>query len=89
MAKSARLPIARLNRRSTIRTNADFERFLDGERAMPRGFRVGHSGDLACPHRDVSCCDACARAHVEIVEVYGQHFWISDAAERDALSGAA
>lgn len=44
----------------------------------PRNFREGHTGNLACPHRDVSCCPACARAHEEIVEVGGQHFWIDD-----------
>jgi len=49
---------------------------------LPRGFRKGHGGDLACPHRDVSCCEACAQKHEEIVEVYGQHFWVTDPAER-------
>lgn len=52
---------------------------------LPQGFLEGHSGDLACPHRDVSCCPACAHAHVEIVEVYGQHFWVANLAERVAL----
>lgn len=52
---------------------------------LPAGFREGHGGDLACPHRDVSCCDACAAQHSEIVDVYGQHFWISDPTERELL----
>lgn len=51
----------------------------------PKKFRVGHSGDLACPHRDVTCCQKCADKYPEIVEVYGQHFWIADKRERDAL----
>jgi hypothetical protein len=46
---------------------------------------VGHCGDLACPHRDVTCCADCAKAHVEIVLVYGQHFWVADKEEREAL----
>lgn len=53
--------------------------------ALPRGFREGHGGDLACPHRDISCCAACAAAHPEIVEVYSQHFWVSDPGERASL----
>lgn len=52
---------------------------------LPRGFRRGHQGDLACPHRDVSCCSACAKAHPEIVDVYGQHFWVPDQQERADL----
>lgn len=52
---------------------------------MPAGFRSGHDGDLACPHRDKSCCVDCADRHVEIVEVCGQHFWIGDPAEREKL----
>jgi len=42
-------------------------------------------GDLACKHRDVSCCASCAAAHCEIVDVCGQHFWIADEAERADL----
>jgi hypothetical protein len=48
-------------------------------------FREGHSGDLACKHRDVSCCKLCADAHEEIVEVYGHYFWVDDKEERDEL----
>lgn len=43
--------------------------------ALPVGFRQLESGDIACPHRDVSCCKACAAEHPEIIEVYSQHFW--------------
>jgi len=53
---------------------------------LPRGFRRGHDDSLACPHRDVSCCDACAAKHVEIVDVVGAHFWIPDPAERAKLA---
>ena len=52
---------------------------------MPRGFSAGHDGSIACPHRDCSCCDACAKAHPEIVEVYAVHFWIADDAKRASL----
>lgn len=52
---------------------------------MPRGFRTGHSGNIACPHRDVSCCDDCAKNNPEIVEVFGQHFWESDPVENASL----
>ena len=55
-------------------------------RPMPRGFREGRNGDLACPHRDVSCCPACAAKHPEIVEIGGQHFWIADEAERREIA---
>lgn len=52
---------------------------------LPRGWRRGHQDDLACPHRDVSVCPPCAAAHAEVVEVYGQHYWMPDAEERAAL----
>jgi hypothetical protein len=51
----------------------------------PRGFREGHTGSLACPHRDVSCCPVCAAKHEEVIEVYGQHYWMDDAQERAQL----
>lgn len=52
---------------------------------LPKGFREGHTGSLACPHRDISCCPECAK-HPGVVEVYGQHFWVPDKAERRALT---
>lgn len=52
---------------------------------LPKGFTEGHQGDLACPHRDVSCCDECAK-RPEIVEVSGVHYWIPDPAERAQLA---
>jgi hypothetical protein len=51
----------------------------------PRGFREGHDGSLACPHRDVSVCPTCAAKHAEIVDVYGRHFWVADPVERKQL----
>lgn len=52
---------------------------------LPRGFRLGHDDSLACPHRDCSTCDLCEKAHPEIVEVYGVHFWVADLKEREKL----
>ena len=48
---------------------------------MPKGFRVGHSGDLACSHRDVSTCDECVARYANIVDGSGCHYWMKDAAE--------
>jgi hypothetical protein len=53
---------------------------------LPKGWREGHGGDLACQHRDCSVCPACAKERPEAMPVYGQHFWIPDPAERAALS---
>jgi len=52
---------------------------------LPKDFRRGHSDELACKHRDVTCCPACAAKHPEIIEVYGQHFWIDNAMDRHYL----
>lgn len=47
---------------------------------LPKGFRRGHQENIACPHRDITCCDDCAAKHSDnIVESYGQHFWFSPA----------
>lgn len=51
---------------------------------LPKGFRTGHDGSLACPHRDVSCCAVCSK-RAEIVEIYSRHFWVSSPAERSVL----
>lgn len=51
---------------------------------LPKGWRTGHGGDVACPHRDCSCCPDCAK-RAEVVSVYGQHFWVPSAMERLAL----
>ena len=49
---------------------------------LPQGFREGHAGDLACPHRDLTTCSACQAEHAEIAILGGQAFWISNPAER-------
>jgi len=41
---------------------------------LPKGFRHGHDDSLACPHREVTCCEECAAANREIIEVYGRHY---------------
>jgi hypothetical protein len=49
---------------------------------LPQGFREGHAGDLACPHRDLTTCSACQAEHAEIAILGGQAFWIANPAER-------
>jgi hypothetical protein len=52
----------------------------------PRGFKTNRKeGTLGCPHRNASCCDECVAKYPEIVEVFGAHCWIGDAAERAAF----
>ena len=55
---------------------------------LPKGWQTGHGGDIACPHRDCSCCRECAK-RPEVVEVYGQHFWVPDERERAKLQAEA
>lgn len=60
-----------------------------GERVRwdpPDSFREGHDGSLACRHRDCSCCNECADAYPEIVDVVGAHFWVPTQEERDNLA---
>lgn len=53
---------------------------------LPKGFREDpDTGQLRCPHRDISTCDACAKLE-GVVEVRGQHFWVPDPAERAVLA---
>ena len=47
----------------------------------PAGFREGFDGELACNHRDVSTCDACAAKYSNIIESYGVHYWMRNEAE--------
>jgi hypothetical protein len=54
---------------------------------IPKGWREGHGGDVACPHRDCSCCPECAK-RPEVLHIYGQHFWVPDEAERAAACAA-
>lgn len=52
----------------------------------PAGFREDpDTGELRCPHRDLSTCPTCAVEHVEIVEVVGAHFWIAEEEARAIL----
>ena len=51
----------------------------------PRGWHEQADGSLACPHRDLSVCDACAASTPEAHETYGRHFWIPDPADRRLL----
>lgn len=60
-------------------------KFLPKTKRMPRGFRKGHDGSIACPHRDKSCCNDCAKAHEEIVDIVGAHFWIANPVDRAAM----
>ena len=48
----------------------------------PVGFDIDpRSEELYCPHRNRSCCDECANAYGNIVEVYGTHYWLRNQAE--------
>ena len=47
---------------------------------LPRSLRRGTQDEIACCHRDLSVCPACA------VEVYSVHYWIPDPRERAALA---
>lgn len=49
---------------------------------LPKGFREGHDGTLACPHRDCSTCPECVARHPQIVDGLGVHYWIADPSER-------
>ena len=53
-------------------------------RRLPRGFRRDGNDQLACPHRDLSCCDECVQTHDAIVYCAGVHYWIADPLERAA-----
>ena len=57
--------------------------------ALPGTWSTNANGSLACPHRDVSVCPACA-AHPEVTEVAGAHFYdpTGDIAEGLEVPGA-
>ena len=42
----------------------------------PAGFRIGLQDELACPHRDISCCKKCEDKYDNIIESYGHHYWL-------------
>lgn len=53
---------------------------------LPSGLRRGHDDSIACAHRDLSVCPACATKHAPtLVDVYGQYYWIPNAVERAEL----
>lgn len=59
-------------------------------KSLPPDWLEGHDGGLACPHRNMSVCDACTKgphAH-QVIDVFGVHFWVASAAERDELTVA-
>ena len=56
--------------------------------ALPADLRECADGSVACSHQDVTCCPACAAAHVALVAVGAVHFWISDPVERVKLGGS-
>lgn len=45
---------------------------------LPKGFRYGFDDAVACPHRDVTCCDTCRGAHEELVAVREFTYWVTD-----------
>ena len=57
----------------------DFDKFLETHpvkhKRLPKGFREDHrTGQVACPHRDLSVCKLCEKNGF-LVEVGGQHFF--------------
>src|SRR5690349_21489268 len=57
---------------------------------LPRGLRRGHDDSMACPHRDLSVCSACAKKHAPaLVDVCGHHYWIPNEDERAELMALA
>ena len=54
---------------------------------LPRSLRRGTQGEIACCHRDLSVCPACAAKYApDLVEVYSVHYWVPDPKERAALA---
>ena len=52
---------------------------------LPKGWKPVSDGGVACRHRDLSVCLECQDAHVEVVNVYGEFFWVGDEDERAEL----
>ena len=50
-------------------------------KSMPAGFREVFEAELACPHRDMSTCQDCAKTYANIVACYGVHYWMRSEAE--------
>lgn len=58
---------------------------IDPDTYLPSGFVAGPTGELICPHRDVSCCPSCVDEYDPIVDVAGACFWIADPVAREQL----
>jgi hypothetical protein len=54
-------------------------------RRLPRGWRTNSDDSAVCPHRDLSVCPKCENSYVELVNVYGECFWVSDEQDRAEL----
>lgn len=52
----------------------------------PRSFHVNKDESLICRHRETSVCGDCAKANREILEVYGNHYWMASEAEYAELA---
>jgi len=63
-------------------TKKSAEVLRGGRERPPRGFFESKGGTLTGPHRNTTCCPTCAAEHPEIVDVYGEFFWVPDPAER-------
>lgn len=57
----------------------------EDEKGPPPEFQVDPMGALVCIHRDVSCCDACAAEHEQIVSIGAVYYWIDDPDEREEM----
>jgi hypothetical protein len=54
-------------------------------RPVPKGLRRILGDEIACPHRELSCCAACAALHENLVFIAGHHYWVPDLEARNAL----
>ena len=52
---------------------------------LPKGWKHISGGGIACRHRDLAVCPKCQDAHVEVVNVYEELFWVGDEDERAEL----
>jgi len=52
---------------------------------MPPGFSEHHDRTINCPHRQISVCPDCVKAHPEIVEMFGIYYWVPAPDERKQM----
>lgn len=53
----------------------------------PKGWREDlRTGQLACPHRDLTVCPSCFDSTEEVINVGGMTFWQPDPVARKALA---